>query len=55
LTTIKSQPGLGARAFNSRLKMKHLELFRNVCELQTLRKAADASSMTQPAATKLVQ
>jgi DNA-binding transcriptional LysR family regulator len=35
--------------------MKHLELFRHVCELQTLRKAAEASSMTQPAATKLIQ
>jgi DNA-binding transcriptional LysR family regulator len=42
-------------ALHSRLKLRHLELFRNVCDLQTLRKAADASSMTQPAATKLVQ
>ncbi len=40
---------------HSRLKLRHLELFRNVCDLQTLRRAADASSMTQPAATKLVQ
>lgn len=43
-------PGL-----KTRLRLKHLELFRHVCELQSLRKAADASSMTQPAATKLVQ
>lgn len=42
-------------AFRTRLRMKHLELFRHVCELQSLRKAAEASSMTQPAATKLVQ
>ena len=55
VTTAKAQQGLDAKAFNSRLKMKHLELFRKVCELQTLRKAADASSMTQPAATKLIQ
>lgn len=41
--------------FKSRLRMKHLELFRNLCELGSLRKAADASSMTQPAATKLIQ
>jgi len=41
--------------FKSRLRMKHLELFRNLCELHSLRKAAEASSMTQPAATKLIQ
>lgn len=41
--------------FRTRLRMKHLELFRHICDLQSLRKAADASSMTQPAATKLVQ
>ena len=43
------------RSLNSRLKMKHLELFRNVCEKQTLHSAAQASSMTQPAATKLIR
>ena len=41
-------------AFKTRLRMKHLELFRKVCEFQSLRKAAVASNMTQPAATKLV-
>ncbi len=46
---------LTAQALNSRLKIKHLELFRNVCTLRTLRKAADASAMTQPAATKLIK
>lgn len=40
--------------FKSRLRLKHLELFRHVCELHSLRKAAEASSMTQPAATKLI-
>jgi DNA-binding transcriptional LysR family regulator len=39
----------------SRFRLKHLEVFRNVCELHTLRKAAAASNMTQPAATKLIQ
>ena len=38
----------------SRLRLKHLEVFRNVCELHTIRKAATASNMTQPAATKLI-
>jgi len=42
-------------AFRTRLRMKHLELFRHICELRSLRQAAEASSMTQPAATKLVQ
>ena len=42
-------------ALKTRLRFRHLELFRNVCELQSLRKAAEASSMTQPAATKLIQ
>lgn len=46
---------LHARAFNSRLKVRHLELFLNVCTHRTLRKAAEASAMTQPAATKLIQ
>lgn len=43
------------RVFAGRLKLKHLALFRSVCELGTVRKAADASAMTQPAATKLIQ
>lgn len=55
MTAAKPSKGLQPRAFNSRLKLKHLDLFRNLCELQTLRKAAEASSMTQPAATKLIQ
>src|SRR5687768_5411878 len=38
----------------SRLRLKHFEIFRNVCELHTIRKAAAASNMTQPAATKLI-
>lgn len=43
------------RTFNSRLKLKHLGHFRNECEQQTPRESAKASSMTQPAATKLTQ
>jgi len=39
----------------SRLRLKHFEVFRNVCTLQTIRKAAAASNITQPAATKLIQ
>lgn len=39
----------------SRFRLRHLEVFRNVCELHTIRKAAAASNMTQPAATKLIQ
>lgn len=42
-------------AIRSRLRLKHFEVFRHVCELHTMRKAAAASHMTQPAATKLVQ
>jgi DNA-binding transcriptional LysR family regulator len=42
-------------AIRSRLRLKHFELFRHLCELHTMRKAAAASHMTQPAATKLVQ
>lgn len=38
-----------------RLKLRHLELLRNIFVLRVLGKAADASAMTQPAATKLVQ
>lgn len=44
-----------AKALDARLKVRHLELFRHVCTLGSLRKAADASAMTQPAATKLIQ
>jgi len=39
----------------SRLRLKHFEVFRNVCTLQTIRKAAVASNITQPAASKLIQ
>lgn len=42
-------------SLSSRLRIKHLELFRSTCELQSLRKAADACSITQPAATKLIR
>lgn len=38
-----------------RLRFKHLELFQNVVDHHTLRAAAEVSSMSQPAATKLVQ
>ena len=38
-----------------RLRFKHLELFQNVVDQHTLRAAAEVSSMSQPAATKLVQ
>lgn len=40
---------------SSRLRIKHLELFRSTCELQSLRKAAEVCSITQPAATKLIR
>jgi DNA-binding transcriptional LysR family regulator len=43
------------RSLLARLRFKHLELFRAVCEHRTLRRAAEASAMTQPAATKLVR
>lgn len=39
----------------SRLRLKHLDLFRHVAQQQTLRRAAELMHMTQPAATKLVQ
>jgi len=42
------------KTLTSRLRVKHLALFKSVMELQSLRRAADACSMTQPAATKLV-
>lgn len=38
----------------SRLRWKHLDLFRCVMEERTLRAAAERAHMTQPAATKLV-
>ena len=44
----------GPRVLATRLKVKHLDLFRNVCEQQNLHRAAEASTMTQPAATKLI-
>ena len=43
------------KSLAGRLRFKHLELFQNVVEQHTLRGAAEVSSMTQPAATKLVQ
>ncbi len=39
----------------SRLKLKHLSLFNHVCAHRNLHRAASAASMTQPAATKLIQ
>lgn len=42
-------------ALIGRLRIKHLDLFRHVAEQHTLRRAAELSHMTQPAATKLVQ
>lgn len=48
-------PPLASRVFSNKLKIRHLELLRNVCACRSLRKAADASAMTQPAATKLIQ
>ncbi|MBF5007324.1 LysR substrate-binding domain-containing protein [Diaphorobacter caeni] len=42
-------------AFKGRIRIKHLELFRAVCEMQSLRKAAVACNVTQPGATKLMQ
>ena len=42
-------------ALIGRLRVKHLDLFRHVAEQHTLRRAAELSHMTQPAATKLVQ
>jgi len=46
---------LGSRTFNGRLKIKHLMLFKDVCQMRTVRRAAEANTMTQPAATKLIQ
>lgn len=42
-------------SLSSRLRIKHLELFRHTCELQSLRKAAEVCNITQPAATKLIR
>ena len=42
------------KLLTSRLRVKHLDLFSSVMDLGSLRRAADACSMTQPAATKLV-
>lgn len=46
---------LALSALGARLRIKHLELFRGICELHSLRKAADACNVTQPAATKLLR
>lgn len=54
MDTTTALTGTADAMFSSRLKLKHLTLFQNVCQLRTLRKAADASHMTQPAATKLI-
>jgi DNA-binding transcriptional LysR family regulator len=43
-----------AAVLRSRLRVKHFELFRNICKLRSLRKACVASNITQPSATKLV-
>ena len=45
----------GMQVLATRLKVKHLDLFRNVCELRNLHRAAQASHMTQPGATKLIR
>ncbi len=37
-----------------RLRLRHLEVFQAVCERHTLRKAAEACHLTQPAATRLI-
>lgn len=42
-------------ALSRHLKLRHLYLFRSVCELGTLRRASAALSIAQPAATKLIQ
>lgn len=47
--------GIGAWPGLGRLKLRHLELFRLVCELGGVGRAAIATHMTQPAATKLVR
>ncbi len=44
-----------SRLINNRLRLKHMELFEQVCEKRSLRKASDACGITQPAATKLIQ
>lgn len=46
---------ISSPAIVGKLRIKHLELFRHVCDLHTLRAAAEMSHMTQPAATKLVR
>lgn len=42
-------------AMIGRLRLKHLEVFRHAAEQSTLRRAAELTHMTQPAATKLIQ
>ncbi|BDD91981.1 LysR family transcriptional regulator [Pandoraea sp. NE5] len=39
----------------SRLKLRHLLLYRNLCDTAAISRAAELSHMTQPGATKLVQ
>lgn len=43
------------RALARRLKLRHLEVFRSVCEHGSVRRASEATSIAQPAATKLIQ
>src|ERR1700733_3335267 len=43
------------KPLSSRLRLKHLQLVRKVFEQHTLRAAAEASNMSQSAATKLLQ
>ncbi len=53
--SILEQESKVSAVIRSRFRLKHFEVFRNVCALHTIRKAAAASNMTQPAATKLIQ
>ncbi|MEN9862512.1 MAG: LysR family transcriptional regulator [Polynucleobacter sp.] len=53
--SILEQKSKVSAVIRSRFRLKHFEVFRNVCALHTIRKAAAASNMTQPAATKLIQ
>lgn len=52
----KNQPTNQASQLDiKRLKIRHLEIFNAILENKTLRKAAEKSHITQPAATKLIQ
>ncbi len=44
-----------ARALSRRLKLRHLEIFRSVCEHGSVRRASEAVNIAQPAATKLLK